>query len=763
MRAHTLLSAVLLSLSASFLAGCGGSGGATTALPGNTNPQVTPAVTTPTPTPVTFDTAEYRRSNGLDNINALAAYEDGATGEDVIIGIVDSGIDVNNPEFAGRIHPASTNTAGAPDDIQDIDGHGTFVASVAAGAKNDVGTHGVAFEAQILALRSDAAGTCTSGDGCSHFDSDIAAALDVARAEGAQVSNLSLGGGGANFILRQAVDRATSDGMILVISSGNQGAAQPDDFALLALDERANGRVLISGYVDDNNVIDEFSNRAGSAQDVFVVAPGSGIRAAGLDGDEFFVSGSSFSAPHVSGAIALLYDLFPNLTPDQMIELVTSTATDLGAPGVDAVYGHGLINLEEAIQPQGSMQTLVTSASDQSTALAPLVSAPAAPSAFGGAIAAGLGGAQAVGFDRFDRAYDIPLAQFAEAAKPAMALTGLLNTRQRFAHSTLQDSTGTLTARFAVQQDVPLAPELLKSFGGAFADQADQQTVSAFMALDLGRTQIATYVNQRPGTGLMKAPEWQLTSLTDTDRTQHGIGSAPAQVRVDAQYALNSGWNVGFVAAQDAQDFDEFGIGLAGESSMTQSAMNLTWQGDGVALRTSVGAVRERGQIFGTQAQRGALSLGDGATTRYASFAVQANLGDAWRFDGEASYGIARFDTAQLQSLLTPTGTTDVTSWSAQLSRRGLVKETDAFALTLRQPQRVEAGTAALANLQGVTAAGQAFSLSPDGRQIDMEAAYAITLSGYATLSANMVMRRDAGHIAGETDMAALLRLTSDF
>jgi subtilisin family serine protease len=72
----------------------------------------------------------------------------------VIAGVIDSGIDVDGPEFAGRISNQSADFAGTRG-LQDEDGHGTAVSAVLLGAKNDVGTHGVAFNATLLVLRTD--------------------------------------------------------------------------------------------------------------------------------------------------------------------------------------------------------------------------------------------------------------------------------------------------------------------------------------------------------------------------------------------------------------------------------------------------------------------------------------------------------------------------------------------------------------------------------------------------------------------------------
>nr|WP_222872390.1 S8 family serine peptidase [Hankyongella ginsenosidimutans] len=123
---------LLLAVAASAgLSACGGSSGGSP-----TAPAVTPsAPATPPPAPPppasAFDTAEYQRSSSLAVVQPIPAYEAGATGDNVTIGIVDSGIDLNNSEFTGRIAAASRDVFGNRT-LQDPDGHGTLVAAIAA-------------------------------------------------------------------------------------------------------------------------------------------------------------------------------------------------------------------------------------------------------------------------------------------------------------------------------------------------------------------------------------------------------------------------------------------------------------------------------------------------------------------------------------------------------------------------------------------------------------------------------------------------------
>ena len=113
--------------------------------------------------------------NGPVSINAAAAYRVGATWRGITIGVVDSGIDTSQVEFAGRISPLSRDFAGN-ENVEDPEGHGTAVAGVLAAANNDRNTLGVAFDSTILALRTDRPGSCAeTGDdgGCKHPDPAI--------------------------------------------------------------------------------------------------------------------------------------------------------------------------------------------------------------------------------------------------------------------------------------------------------------------------------------------------------------------------------------------------------------------------------------------------------------------------------------------------------------------------------------------------------------------------------------------------------------
>jgi subtilisin family serine protease len=392
------------------LAACGGAGGPG---PGTLAASAPAALPTPVtvPSPINYDTAEYRRSTAAVQSGAIAAWNAGATGEGVTIGFVDSGIAVASPEFAGRISPASRDVAGLGRDISDSSGHGTAVAAVAAAARNSAGPMGVAFAATLAVMRADN-GSCTA-TGCSYTDSAIARGVDAAVAAGARVINISLGGSSANATLRQALARATASGTVVVISAGNDAAAQPDPLPIGALSATGPAALLIAGSVGADGTISTFSNRAGSAAANFLVAPGESVRSFDETGQAFLYSGTSFAAPTVAGAIALLAQAFPGLTAARLTDILLSSADDLGAPGTDPVYGRGRLNIARAMAPIGPTSLAGTAI--------PVSAAPNGTlgSAFGNGLSTGAGLAAVPVTDRFERAYSFALGGTIRAANPA--------------------------------------------------------------------------------------------------------------------------------------------------------------------------------------------------------------------------------------------------------------------------------------------------------------------------------------------------------
>lgn len=249
----------------------------------------------------------------------------------VTIAIIDSGVDLTHPDLFVRILPGY-DFVNNDNDPQDDNGHGTHVAAIAAASSNNaVGISGVNWGASILpvkVLNASGNGTYTN----------VAAGIVWATNHGAQVINLSLGGASPSFVLSDAVDYAYTHGVTLVASTGNAGAPA-------VLYPAAFDAIIAVGATDISNSWASFSNYG---PEVDVVAPGANIYSAYPGGGYGYRSGTSMSAPHVSGLAAILWGI-PGNGPAKIRTIIESTSQDLGNPGWDEFFGNGLIQMDAAI------------------------------------------------------------------------------------------------------------------------------------------------------------------------------------------------------------------------------------------------------------------------------------------------------------------------------------------------------------------------------------------------------------------------------
>lgn len=415
-----------------------------------------------------FETAEYEAGTGLDNVFASTAYARGATGQGVTVAVIDSGIDLDHPDFQTNLvgavdlkddtvdglfydFPANSFTAGGGEigriSLADFDagvdlfttglvptfnvtgtadaavatlnaggvdyratvnlntggvsqtlgftltevsgtktvditvnadldtgaitstgpllvqfstpttadgnddnpgpdaGHGTHVAGIIAAERNGDGTHGIAYNARLLAVN-------VGEDGGGVDFRNVADGIDYAVANGADVINLSLGGAGSFTPLSDAISRAVNAGVVVVASTGNDSLNEPAFPASFAIDPDARGMLIAVAATDDDNALASFSNKAGVVADFTVTAPGVAIISTTNDGLTGSNSGTSMSAPMVSGAIALLRETFTDLSGQEIANLLMRSTDDLGEAGADRTFGRGLINLDKATASQ---------------------------------------------------------------------------------------------------------------------------------------------------------------------------------------------------------------------------------------------------------------------------------------------------------------------------------------------------------------------------------------------------------------------------
>lgn len=738
------------------LAGCGGGGAGPVV---NNAPPPAPPVT-PNPPPSTFNTAEYQRSNAALQANAIEAYTRGADGSGVTVAVLDSGIDIDSAEFAGRLHPSSGDVV-AGRTLDDSDGHGTSVAAVIAAARNDREIHGLAFGATLLALRTDTQGSCTGDpEGCSHADNDLARALDIAVASGARVVNMSLGGSPANNRLRNAIADATARGVIIVISAGNDEAANPDPLALIANDSAAaRGLVLIAGATTEARTLADFSNRAGVGASHYIATLGSRVRSFDHTVQAFLFSGTSYAAPGIAGAAALLLDAFPSLTTAQVVDLLLRSTDDAGEAGTDAVYGRGILNLARAFSPQGQ-----TSIAGTSIPVGPGGSAASVGqmgTAFGAPAALATALADVAIVDGYGRGFTADLGTGLRAAGQRRWLGAALAVGQT-SHSITTPLLAATTSFTAPHGPQPWTYEAdradLAGRGGAARVASSTLVVQATPGLRIGYAEGATAaLADRLGAGPGPAP--MLAARTP------GVSAALETSRARAIGAAHSagGWTLaGHFETATLMGLRAASLPEARVDTLTVAVE--TTLAPGLALGGSLQSVRETGSLLGARAQ-GAVRF-DGASTFVAGLDVGAALG-AWQFSARYSHALtdgAVGGLAQSVEGLASNG------WQVALARRDLFADGATLRVAVAQPLRVSGGALRLAvptdydaALGAATVSSRSVGLVPTGREVIVEAGYALPLAA-GDLGINLVWRRDPGHVAASPDDRGIaLRWSSRF
>jgi subtilisin family serine protease len=251
-----------------------------------------------------------------------------AQGGDVLIAIVDGGVDASHPELRDVI----ADTFDAVRAGNSAHPHGTAVAgAIAAHAR----LKGSAPAARILVAQAfDRGQDRTEGNGFT-----VAKAIYWATDRGARVINMSFAGM-RDPSIEQSMRYARQKGVILVAAAGNKGPLSAPLFPA------ANPDVIAVTATDQNDKVFQAANRG---KHIAVAAPGVELFLPGLNGTYQEISGTSFAAAEVSGAIALLIERKPDLTHDDARRILMSTARDLGPPGFDPHFGAGLVDAYRAV------------------------------------------------------------------------------------------------------------------------------------------------------------------------------------------------------------------------------------------------------------------------------------------------------------------------------------------------------------------------------------------------------------------------------
>lgn len=306
----------------------------------------------------------YSRQSHYDQIELPDAWDLSTGSSDVTVAVIDTGIITDHPDLAARLVDGYdfVSNASYSEDGDGIDNdpydegdpshgiayHGTHVAgTIGAIANNSEGVSGIAWNTRLMPLRAI---TYEHGS-TSDLAQAIRYAAGLSNSSGtlpsvrADIINLSVGTSSNNTTLRQAIEAARAAGVIIVAAAGNNATSTPHYPA-------AYGEVLSVSAVTTTNQLASFSNYGST---ISIAAPGVNIYSTKGDSNGIasygYMSGTSMATPHVSGVLALMKAVNPQLTPDDVDALLVggSLTDDAGTTGKDNSFGYGIIDAYQAV------------------------------------------------------------------------------------------------------------------------------------------------------------------------------------------------------------------------------------------------------------------------------------------------------------------------------------------------------------------------------------------------------------------------------
>ncbi len=727
--------AVLLLISCS--GGGGGGGGGN--LQANPNASFLNAVAEPSSPAVAGDwsgSVEYANSTGLAQLKAAEGYARRSGGlpggQGVRIAIIDSGVDVSHPDLGNL----ATTSWAAGGEALSSDSHGTFVAGIAGASRtqsadpNDM--HGMAYRATLVNFQASRPSETAANGFVSFGTDDLVEAIRAASGLSAgdlavetDILNLSLGAFANNDStfakLRTAMRAAAAEDKIMVLAAGNEGQSQPIYPAAYADDAGIAGRAIVVGNLTATNLADASSNLCGDIENYCLFAPGSSIRST-LNGGSYGVgSGTSFAAPYVTGAAAVVKAAFPGISSRDVVDRLLLTAADLGAAGVDSTFGRGRLDLEAAMAPVGPT----------GFPIGPTVNGPVTPAEIT-ALRLSLGLAmnerakellkRAMAVDSMGFPFPIDLAEGVETVKRDAGLSAFVGGRSgSVAAAGLPYAT--IAAVVDDEERIYFGDPLQAT---SFAQKGrDDATVPLSFAAEVtdGTT---VFASLHGGNEARLGLEAGLLERKATLMENGDIFTPHENLLAGA-----SGAGLGFNPAEGTEIaisvFGSFGEEDGSEASLQRFEIKQAVPGD-IELRLGLGLVQEEGRFLGSRAS-GAFGDGTRARSQFLTLSLVGPISD--NIDWFTTYSRGWSSIADAGgALLEDWSDTRSESLGAGLVVRDLVADDDGLTFMVGQPIRQERAEVTIDLPVARTPDGtvltetQRINLAPEAREIRAEVGY---------------------------------------
>jgi hypothetical protein len=476
-----------------------------------------------------------------------------------------------------------------------------------------------------------------------------------------------------------------------------------------------------------------------------LVAPGDGVWTDGPGDSLFYVSGTSFSAPYVAGSAALLIQLWPTLLPSEVVNIMLTTATDMGDVGVDTVFGHGLLNLGAAILPAGVLEVPLTPLAGAGGVALDGTALTLGP-AFGDALTNSSLLGQAFALDDHDRNYGVNLNDFVTHSSRGFGLEALLGGG----------------AVETVDAELPNGMKI--AMGVSDGEETGSMADWSGMAAEDDKAQqlhgMSLEIESGPGVSLRfgydVTPEQQMVGLAasaparlfwmpgDLLGAQHGLVGAGTGISLSRQLDASSILSVGWVDQKD--DTDEWSPDAKiGEVTLAHRF------GNGAIGYAGFSTVDEQGGFLGSDAAGGFAVAG--ADTRFYALGGRYPMPAGLELIGNYTLGEADM-RAGGSSLLGKWSEIRAEAFGVGLVKNGVLGSDDRIGLLAGQPLRVSSGkataTAPVDYLidKTVVQGAERVSMTPSGREIDLQIAYDAPLGQASSVSGWLMMQLEPGHVA---------------
>lgn len=619
-------------------------------------------------------------------------------------------------------------------------GHGTAVASLLVDPIDGKGVMGIAPLASVVSYNPFDA-TQTAGW------TDIANGVVMLTKSGARIINMSLGvpgwtlNAGWNDVFQDYKVKGKSATQVFVIAAGNDGVSQTQNIVWKA----DNPQVIVVGSVDPTGVISSFSNQPGNAcftddkgkctpdflKNHFMVAPGELILVSDGKGGVTRMSGTSFAAPLVSGTVALIQDRWPWLAdhPKDVVGIIFKSAKDLGAPGIDPVYGNGELDVQAALSPLDwsklKFKQVVNGKISDITLTALRATTAAQRSTWE---------ANSVYFSLFEdtgesqRDFQVPMSSKLDnktvsvngQAEQFMGyltsrFSGWLGAPTRFGNGAtrpmgftdLRGSSTGLPVSGDVQATLTMRPRVtqmgFRRSNAPFDTAMDFASTDGRFAVQFGTGQSAPTVGGQLGFGL----------TSDYDTTNGGanpfLGFASGGGYAHAALRVAPGLSIASGITQRRLERDLSGIPALYRSGFASkpyeaAAANMTVSYDAAPnLTTSVGytMLREQDAVLGMGSSNPFSPTG-GATTDSATLGADWLVTPTLSLSGAATMGRTRAGDPARQAFTVGNGGIMSTAFQVALAKQKVLAADDHLRLTFAQPMHVENGSVAVTMVEVV-------------------------------------------------------------